>query len=481
MFRSSSIRQVTCVLAAAFALLSHGAAARAEEAVAGLRPTASLTGKSGGLTAEEVAHKATSTSPAVDEKKQDVAAARANVDRALADLFPRLSFSGSYSRLSPVTNPALGNLVVAPGAAEGPLPAGTPLAATALSIPSLENSTNVSTTLNIPLSDYVFRLVQAHDGARAQATATERSLRASERKAAYDARELYYRWVRAELETAVAVQNLDLGKEHLVHLRKLASADSASEADVARVDSTVASSEYVVVQQKNLAALERARLSIAMHETPREYTIGEDFGPAPQLSQSPGELDALVRRAQSDRPELGALSAQALAYEKQAAAETARALPRLDAFATGTVANPNQRRFPQTQDFRSSWQVGVQLTYAPNDTATGLSQSAATRHKQEAVLAQHRQLLDAVRAEVTEAVLSHQTAVAGLDSTARRLVAAETSYRARRDRFHADRATTVELTEAQTDLFRARLDAVQAQVAIRVAKVRLAYATGRDR
>jgi outer membrane protein TolC len=38
----------------------------------------------------------------------------------------------------------------------------------------------------------------------------------------------------------------------------------------------------------------------------------------------------------------------------------------------------------------------------------------------------------------------------------------------------------VELTEAQTELFNARLEAVQAQVAIRVARARIAYVTGKQ-
>jgi outer membrane protein TolC len=86
-----------------------------------------------------------------------------------------------------------------------------------------------------------------------------------------------------------------------------------------------------------------------------------------------------------------------------------------------------------------------------------------------------------VRTEVTDAVLAHRNAQAGIDSSTRRLSAAETSYRARRERFLADKATTVELTEAQTELFNAKLEAVQARVAIRAARARLAYVTGQGR
>jgi outer membrane protein TolC len=142
------------------------------------------------------------------------------------------------------------------------------------------------------------------------------------------------------------------------------------------------------------------------------------------------------------------------------------------------MANPNQRRIPPTQYFHSSWQIGVQLSYAPNDTATGLSQTAAARARADAADAKRRQLLDAVRSEVVEAVIAHRDATASHATATRRLASAETSYRARRQLFENDRATTLELTEAQTELFRARLDVVQASVAVRVANARLAYATG---
>jgi len=462
MFRSHGVRRVTCV--SFFLGLVFGASvARAE-----------------GLTADEVARRAGATSPANDEKRRDIEAAEAQRDKALYDFFPRLAFSGSYYRLSPVNNPALGNIVTAPGAAEGPIGSGTQLVAAPLSIRALENSTNFTAQLTIPISDYVFRLVHAHEGAKAQVRSSEQSLVAQQRKTQYEARAQYYQWVKATLEEAIAQQNLDLSKEHLARVKVLQSADSASEADVARVEATLASSELVLIQQKNVAALERERIEILMHDPHRgaAYEVGEDIRTTPMPLAGIDDLEALVRTAQAKRPEIIAAGAAVVANDRQAAVARAQALPRLDGIGSATAANPNSRFFPQTQDFHTTWQVGVMLTYAPNDTATGLSQAASARAKAEAADARRRQLLDAVRSEVTEAVLSHRNAVAAIETTARRVKAAETSYRARREQFFADKATTVELTEAQTELFRARLDAASAQVSIRVARARIAYAAG---
>jgi len=75
--------------------------------------------------------------------------------------------------------------------------------------------------------------------------------------------------------------------------------------------------------------------------------------------------------------------------------------------------------------------------------------------------------------ERAEARVAEQT-------TARGLAAAEESYRTRRLLFQNGRATTVELLDAETELTRARLEAIGARIDGRVAEVRLAYAVGRS-
>ena len=65
-----------------------------------------------------------------------------------------------------------------------------------------------------------------------------------------------------------------------------------------------------------------------------------------------------------------------------------------------------------------------------------------------------------------------------IDTTTRALVTAEEAYRVRRALFQNGRATNLELTDAELDLPRARLDAIDARIALRVAKANLARAVG---
>jgi outer membrane protein TolC len=455
MSRTVPTRQAGYILA--LAALSLAAASPEPAAHAEPRdPAALVTGQAGGLSADQVADQATATSFAAEQKHQQVLAAAADLDRALYDFMPRLAGQVSYFRLSAVDSPSLG----------------------ALGFDSPQNATTFSASLTLPLSDYVLRAMPASAAARARHDASLASLEATRRQTAYEARALYYDWARAELEAVAAAQNLALGQENLEHLQALAGAESASPADVARVEATVASSERVLVQAQNLAALQRERVAIAMHSGSSDgLRIGEDMSRAPDGLER-DDIAALSRDAERLRPELRAAELAAVAHDAEARAAWSKVLPRLEAVGQATWANPNSRYFPQEDEFNGSWQLGLQLSLPFSDAFGAHTQVTAARAQASEARAQRAQLLDAVRSEVTEAVLAQRTARATLTSSARRLIAAETSYRARRDRFLVGVATQVELTEAQTELFNAELEALQAQVAIRVARARVAYVAG---
>src|SRR5262249_17986162 len=108
----------------------------------------------------------------------------------------------------------------------------------------------------------------------------------------------------------------------------------------------------------------------------------------------------------------------------------------------------------------------------------------AEKHGHEAkargLLAQRAAAQDGVRIEVMQARQAVEEARASLVTTRRGLEAAEESYRVRRVLFQNDRATSVELTDAETELTRARLDALGARIDLSVATARLLHAVGRD-
>src|SRR5262245_16360707 len=118
------MRRWTATFLAMAAALPRVAGAQGEGSTLEARLGA-LVGRPGGLTAEQVAKRARSTSFDVKARQEEVVAAAAGVDQALVAYFPRLALTARYTRLSPVPSPTLGNLVVSPTAV-GPLAPGSP-------------------------------------------------------------------------------------------------------------------------------------------------------------------------------------------------------------------------------------------------------------------------------------------------------------------------------------------------------------------
>ena len=114
-----------------------------------------LRGVPGGLTAEQVALRAEETSFDVAARRHEIAAAASEVDRALVAYLPRLALSASYARYSSVDQPAIGNVVAAPGVPPGPLPAGAALVAGPVVFPDVVDSSRFQAGVSVPLSDYL--------------------------------------------------------------------------------------------------------------------------------------------------------------------------------------------------------------------------------------------------------------------------------------------------------------------------------------
>ena len=155
-------------------------------------------------------------------------------------------------------------------------------------------------------------------------------------------------------------------------------------------------------------------------------------------------------------------------------------LPRFDLFANAAYANPNSRVFPQTEEFTGTWEAGAQLAWTLSDVPGASASTRATEARAEALRAERRALADQIQSEVFSAHRSLLQELGTVKTSARRLAAADESYRVRRLLFQTGKATSVELLDAEVELTRARLEALYARVDARVALVRLNYALGRS-
>jgi outer membrane protein TolC len=484
--RSTSPRFLAALALGAALLSAHGASAAPQPREGEDTLDSKLgriLGTQGGLTSSTVAARAEATSFDVKAKQADVEAAQAGVNQALVAYFPRLTGTARYTRLSPLDAPSLGNLVVAarPGPVAPADPTNPPFAV-AQSFPVVLDQRLFQASLNVPISDYVLKISQGYAAATKSAKAAELTEKATRLKVAADGKAAYYAWVRAKLQRVVAEQSVAQAKAHLVDAKNAFDAGTISRADVMRFESQLATSQLLLERATSLESTTEAQVRVAMHDPEGSgYEIGEsiEVDAAPQPGEE-GDLVTMWFEASRSRFEVRALDESTGSLRDQAKVARAGNWPRVDAFGNVYYANPSQRVFPAKEEYKATWDVGVQLTWSPNDLANAGPAAAALESRAASLAAQRQSLADGIRLEVTQARNSIREARAAIESSAQGLAASEESYRVRRSLFKNGRATSVELTDAETDLTRARLESINARVDLQLARVRLEHALGRD-
>ncbi len=423
----------------------------------------------GGLTSDQAAARAGGASPAVRRKVAELEAAVAQADAAELARVPQVSARAGYTRLSFIAP----FVFTTPGAPAPPAGMG-------LAITSLQNVYLGEAQLVVPLSDYVLRYPKLIETARLGAAAARIDKRSSEVTAGQDARLAYYEWVRARLQVVISRRQLVQVQTTLAQVRALAEAQRLSRADLLRVESQEAEAEQVVDQLENLAQLREEQLRLLIGAPATEpLAVGEDIR-GDVAAPGAARLDDLMATAKQRRLEFKAIDTGIQAKESQRAAERANLFPRLSAFAIADYADPNPRVFPQKDEFKLTWSVGAQLTWTLNDTL--VSRTADRRIAAEAneLRADRDNFERGTRIEVLAAQQAVAIAEHSLATSQKGLTAAEEGYRVRKELLNAERATAVELVDAETELTRARITALNARVDLRIARAQLDHAVGND-
>jgi outer membrane protein TolC len=228
-----------------------------------------------------------------------------------------------------------------------------------------------------------------------------------------------------------------------------------------------------------LADLTETQVRVAMHAPDTEVLApGEGLDSAPAPFQ--GNLHQLTLEAYASRAEIKSIDANTASARAQVDVVNAAKWPVVTAFADGIYANPNPRKFPATQDWFPTWDVGAQLVWSPNDVITSRPLSADAEARVNQLEAQRLITRDGIQVEVMQAYQAVLEADFAIGSTKRELDSAQEAYRVARQLFVNQRGTSTTLTDAETELTRARLDALNASADARIARVRLDHAVGRD-
>ncbi|MDB4932485.1 MAG: outer rane efflux protein, partial [Myxococcaceae bacterium] len=431
-------------------------------------------------------------------------AAGATRTEAAVAMIPQIALSARYTRLSPITQPALnfgalssgssqpfcvdanGGIVLgsrtAGGALNCPNGAGAIPAAPAtggssgFSFPVILDNIVFNGTVTVPLTDIPFRLARVYEAAGLTVEARRLDELSARAQAAADARVAFYEYVRASGQVMAAAQALESVQQHRADLARFVEAGTVARVDLLRVEAQVAESERLVLAAREGQSLAQAQLRQRIHAREGErFELGEALdGELPV----PGTANQLIDRALQSRPELLSLDRQTHALSANLAATRAGMFPSISGQFSVDVANPNQRFVPQTNDFNTTWSATIQAQWSPTGAFSASAAASRLAAQRAGLTAQLNQLREGTEIEVRSVWISAQTSRAAIESARRQVLSAEESYRVRRERFQAGSAVSSDLTDAELDLLRARLALVNANVDLRESLARLRRAVG---
>lgn len=475
-------------------LIAVASPAFAESDPVGFDLEAALSQGTRSMSADQVARLATESAPSVDRARAAVAVAQAGARTTWVAFIPRVDVSARYARIGGFEDGviSLGNdqipteqaLLVAESVQD---PAAQMLLTGMIeqlsnigeiSFATPRNQTGFRAGLAVPVTDLFLTVLPAYRAGEARTRLEEARLEASENEVALAAVEAFYRYAQARGALAVAEEALRLAEDHRDQMAAIVTAGLGAEADRLDAEARVASFRSTVARARGGVVMARVALLTLLHTDDQdgEIAIGESI--VTPISSPPPVTEELLRAALENRPESRALEELFEVQQQSARAARGGHSPRLALFAGAEVSNPNQRVIPPDDEFTPSWEVGVALSWSPSDSMSANLRTRAAEAQQEVVEAEMEQLRDAVRLQVIRAREDQVAALAVMDAASERVRAALAAHEARTVELRAGEAVSTELSVAELEVTRARLELLNAAVEQRVARARFRYALG---
>ena len=413
----------------------------------------------GGLTSDRAVKEVIQTSPDMKRTKALLKEAKGGALQAMSAVVPQLEFLGRRTRLSPVDNPTFDIPGIGP-----------------LTFPSLTEQTATDATLVYSFTRSLAEAMPAYRAAKKSKVAADYQIQAELNNVAFDGRQTFYEYARAEAGLAVANFALEAAASQREETEALVAAGSAARVDLMRVRAQEEAARVAVEDAKFGVQVAARALQTLMH-TEELPSLGEDL--SQEVTGIPTDDEkVLLERAYQERPDLLSLLKYIEVTEHQIKSAKGSGAP--DLFARGSVqySNPNLRVVPQQNRFESTWEVTAGLRWTPNATVAASGRAHELKAALQQAEADTQSLKDAIRVEVARGYNGVIAARAAIEAARLGLEAAREGYRVTREQLQAGIVNTTTLLQAQTELIRAQVDVVESAIGIRVAKATLLRAIG---
>ncbi|MHB9133724.1 MAG: TolC family protein [Armatimonadota bacterium] len=305
----------------------------------------------------------------------------------------------------------------------------------------------------------------AANSARATETISERTRQV----VVYQAERSFLLLLAAQRNCEVARQTLKDAEDHLKDARARLEARTVARYDVLRAEVQVQEAQQGVIQADTSIQTAQAALLQALGLREGQFSAQEDGLPIPVKMPS---LDALLQRADTDRPELRALAFQLKAADAAVAAARGEKKPTVSLVADYQVASPES----PIQFTRAS--AGIVAGVPIFDAGYANARIHEAEAQREQLRATRNSQQNAVVTEVKQAYARLTAATAQLLVAQKRVDFATEMFNVANVRYDAGVATATEVADAQTVLASARQGLILARTDRGTAEAALRLAVG---
>jgi len=436
--------------------------------------------------------------PDLQAQRELVAAAEAELQAAEGSYWPRLNaVAGSGAlwekllNVVPVGNDTLGlgNNFSPDGlmAANGQPTSGAFYVPSGgqVSLNSTKGTASAGLVLGYDLLD--FRRTPTVAASRARFESLRSSYAAQLRLLQLQVSEAYYQLQQADQTVRIqeaAVRNDAVVLADAVDLKR---AGLVPRLDVLRRQAIEAGDRQLLIQAEADRAVARRQLAVLLRLEPQVTPIASD--PITLLPPWPLDLEASLRAAVADNPELEALLASRTSLLRQRDATRAGLLPRL-ALVAGAGAGASTTRIdgirpenggccastavvPVQNTSGTDWSLGLNLSWLLFDGGTTAAQARSLERQAAAVQQQLTARRDAIQLRLETAFVNHTASLARLEAAQQEVAAGLEAFRDVRLRYQSGLSSETDLSITQERLISSLLRRLQATVGVNLTYARL--------
>jgi outer membrane protein TolC len=356
--------------------------------------------------------------------------AEARVKEINAGRLPALKLNAAYRRLSEITPFSISfsgnNYTISPSILD-----------------------NYTTTLSVYQPVFTgFRLASSTNMAEQSTNATTEEYNRDQSELVFNIKNAYWSLFKAMQMKNVLDETVAQAKAHISDAQNLYKAGMLTENDILKLQVQLSDIEFRQADAENMVKIAKVALNnvlsislnteIEINSIPNRATLEYD------------ELDKLVEMAIQKRPEIKSADYRIKASEAGVTMAQSSWYPQVSIVGNFYYSRPNSRIFPTTDEFRDTWDAGVNVSVNIWDWLT-------TSHQTDQAKAQLSQSEDAfgiikdnISLEVTQNYLNFNQAKRKIEISELGVKQAEENLRVTEDKFRTGMALSSDVIDAET-------------------------------